>query len=276
MTAAFLPSSARNIDCQASGPWSGDVASCLIVQYRDMQDVAPTCFGSNGDEEGQFLQPQYLTVDRSAVLERLSLAGAEVGLDVDGRTVVWYSRIRQGTPHGSGFHPAHRGAPGRTLDLLGDYSKVFTQAGAMARASLTHGSAGTERAGRPPRTKERHGETIVAVDRSSGDLLGWIGVFPERASPGASSSRGHRGACGPPRMRRRYRPDDRSPRIRSRPPGIPPAIRHQPAAGAVRGAVHEAVRHPLSLGRRAYVSRTAGHGPVFPASAISMIPCRVP
>ncbi|OHD68007.1 MAG: hypothetical protein A2177_07855 [Spirochaetes bacterium RBG_13_68_11] len=69
---------------------------------------------------------------------------------------------------------------------LGDYSKVFTQAGAMARASLTHGSAGTKGpVDHLAYLKERHGETIVAVDRSSDDLLGWIGVFPDRDSRGA-------------------------------------------------------------------------------------------
>jgi GNAT superfamily N-acetyltransferase len=69
---------------------------------------------------------------------------------------------------------------------LGDYSKVFTQAGAMARASLTHGSAGTKGpVDHLAYLKERHGETIVAVDRSSDDLLGWIGMFPDRDSRGA-------------------------------------------------------------------------------------------
>ncbi|MCX7029287.1 MAG: GNAT family N-acetyltransferase [Spirochaetes bacterium] len=69
---------------------------------------------------------------------------------------------------------------------LGDYSKVFTQAGAMSRASLTHGSAGEKGpVDHLAYLKERHGEKIVAVDRSSGGLLGWIGVFPDRDSRGA-------------------------------------------------------------------------------------------
>jgi len=50
---------------------------------------------------------------------------------------------------------------------LGDYSKVFTQAGAVSRASLTHGSAGTKGpVDHLAYLKERHGEKIVAVDIS--------------------------------------------------------------------------------------------------------------
>lgn len=68
---------------------------------------------------------------------------------------------------------------------LGDYAKVFTQAGAVSRASLTHGSAGA----RGPidhlaYLKERRGEKIVAVDRATGGVLGWIGVFPDRDARG--------------------------------------------------------------------------------------------
>ena len=69
---------------------------------------------------------------------------------------------------------------------LGDYSKVFTQAGAVPRATLTHGSAGArEPVDHLAYLTERHGEKIVAVDRSSGVLLGWIGVFPDRDARGA-------------------------------------------------------------------------------------------
>jgi len=69
---------------------------------------------------------------------------------------------------------------------LGDYSKVFTQAGAVSRASLTHGSAGTKGpADHLAYLTDRHGEKIVAIDRSSGGLLGWIGVFPDRDARGA-------------------------------------------------------------------------------------------
>jgi len=69
---------------------------------------------------------------------------------------------------------------------LGDFSKVFTQAGAVSRASITHGSAGTKGpADHLVYLKERRGEKIVAMDRSSGELLGWIGVFPDRDARGA-------------------------------------------------------------------------------------------
>jgi GNAT superfamily N-acetyltransferase len=68
---------------------------------------------------------------------------------------------------------------------LGDYSKVFTQSGALSRASLTHGSAGAMGpVDHLEYLKERHGEKIVAVDRSSGTVLGWTGVFPDRDSRG--------------------------------------------------------------------------------------------
>jgi GNAT superfamily N-acetyltransferase len=64
---------------------------------------------------------------------------------------------------------------------LGDFSKLFTQAGAVSRASLTHGSAGTKGpVDHLAYLKERRGEKIVAVDRSSGAVLGWVGVFPDR------------------------------------------------------------------------------------------------
>ncbi len=69
---------------------------------------------------------------------------------------------------------------------LGDYSKVFTQAGAVSRASLTHGSAGVKGpVDHLAYLKERHGEKIVAVDRSSGAVVGWVGVFPDRDTRGA-------------------------------------------------------------------------------------------
>ncbi len=69
---------------------------------------------------------------------------------------------------------------------LGDFSKVFTQAGAVSRASLTHGSAGTKGpVDHLAYLKERHGEKIVAVDRSSGAVLGWVGLFPDRDSRGS-------------------------------------------------------------------------------------------
>jgi GNAT superfamily N-acetyltransferase len=69
---------------------------------------------------------------------------------------------------------------------LGDYSKVFTQAGAVSRASLTHGTAGVKGpVDHLAYLKERHGEKIVAVDRTSGAVLGWVGVFPDRDTRGA-------------------------------------------------------------------------------------------
>jgi GNAT superfamily N-acetyltransferase len=64
---------------------------------------------------------------------------------------------------------------------LGDYSKVFAVSGSLFRAAITHGGAGT----RGPLDhlaylKDRRGEKIVAVDRPTGTVLGWVGVFPDR------------------------------------------------------------------------------------------------
>ncbi|HSV92941.1 MAG TPA: GNAT family N-acetyltransferase [Desulfobacterales bacterium] len=69
---------------------------------------------------------------------------------------------------------------------LGDFSKVFTMSGTISRASITHGGAGA----RGPLDhlaylKERRGEKIVAVDRATGAVVGWIGVFPDRDARGA-------------------------------------------------------------------------------------------
>lgn len=69
---------------------------------------------------------------------------------------------------------------------LEDHSKVFSTSGSLSRASITHGGA----ASRGPLDhlaylKERRGEKIVAVDRATGAVVGWVGVFPDRDARGA-------------------------------------------------------------------------------------------
>ena len=69
---------------------------------------------------------------------------------------------------------------------LGDYSKVFAVTGSLGRASITHGSAGAKGPlDHLAYLKERRGEKIVAVDRATGAVVGWVGVFPDRDSRGA-------------------------------------------------------------------------------------------
>jgi GNAT superfamily N-acetyltransferase len=69
---------------------------------------------------------------------------------------------------------------------LGDYSKVFAVPGSLSRTSITHGSAGFKGPlDHLAYLKERRGEKIVAVDRSAGEVLGWVGMFPDRDARGA-------------------------------------------------------------------------------------------
>jgi GNAT superfamily N-acetyltransferase len=104
---------------------------------------------------------------------------------MDGRPALCYSRDRKAHAMDLGFIRLVEEHREELWTGLGDYAKVFSQAGAVSRASLTHGSAGA----RGPvdhlaYLKERHGEKIVAVDRASNAVLGWIGVFPDRDARG--------------------------------------------------------------------------------------------
>jgi GNAT superfamily N-acetyltransferase len=59
-----------------------------------------------------------------------------------------------------------------------DFSKLFTQAGAAPAA------AGFGPIDHLAYIKERHGEKIVAVEAGSGEILGWIGLYPDRDEGG--------------------------------------------------------------------------------------------